>query len=122
MIPTTIAALTLDKKRMVMEALIAALPADHQLALKRYYSQGIRAAQAVEGTALTETAFRAVKDEVRRRYNAATSGHLDPQEWLDRQARLTARLDEISRRRSITRDELTETMCEREALFGKRVQ
>jgi hypothetical protein len=119
---TTVTPCTLDKKRMVMEALIEALPPDHQRAFDRYYSEGAHAAQAVEGTGLTEGKFRALRDEVRQRYQAATSGHLDPQEWLDRQERLTARMDEIRGRRRITRDELIQTMREREALFGKRVQ
>lgn len=119
---TTVTPCTLDKKRMVMEALIEALPADHQRAFVRYYSEGMHAAQAVIGTGLTESEFRIVRDGVRKRYQSATSGHLDPQEWLERQQRLAARLDAIRRRRSITRDELIQTMREREALFGKQVQ
>jgi hypothetical protein len=119
---TTVTPCTLDKKRMVMEALIEALPPDNQRAFDRYYSEGLHSAQAVEDTGLTESQFRLVRDEVRRRYQAATSGHLDPQEWLEREQRLAARLDAISRRRSITRNELIQTMREREALFGKQVQ
>jgi hypothetical protein len=105
-------------KRKVMEAILESLSPDQQCCFIRYYSEGLHAAQAVIGTGVTESQFRLVRDEVRRRYQTATSGRLDPQEWLDRQKRLSARLDDISRRRCITRDELIETAQERAALFG----
>ena len=106
-----------DKKRAVMAAILESLPADHQLAFTRFYGDNIHSAQAVIGTSLSEDSFRELRDEIRRRYHAATSGPLTPEEWLEREQQLTARLDAIARRRRVTGAEILQVIREREALF-----
>jgi hypothetical protein len=106
-----------DKKRAVMEAILASLPADAQRAFVNFYGNNQHSSQAIEGTSLTESEFRSLRDEVRRKYHAATSGPLTPEEWLEREQRLTARLNEIAQRRCVTGAEILQVIREREALF-----
>lgn len=68
---TTITPSARDEKRAVMSEILASLTPDEQRCFVRYYSEGLHAAQAIEGTDLTESAFRLVRDNVRRRYHAA---------------------------------------------------
>jgi len=107
-----------DRKRAVMAAILESLPADHQLAFTRFYGDNLHSSQAIEGTSLSEDDFRALRDDIRRRYHAAISGPLSPDEWLEREARLQARLDDIAQRRCVNGHEILQLFRERELLFG----
>lgn len=102
-----------------MEALLSSLTTNEQEAFVRFYSEGIPASKAIEGTGLSEEQFAEVRAEVRRRYQAAVSGLMDPLDWIDREQRLAARLTDIGQRRGVPGEQILEIIRAREALFAK---